>query len=133
MKTIKEMTEIMLAYDRGEQIERSFFDLEHWEDATPNFKWNWQVFDYRVKPKSKTKFIPFETTEEFLEAQKKHGQQIIKLNDLNNLKYYGYVNNIGDLVLVDNWNYCILTSFETLFNSYIFQDRTPCGKEIVNE
>ena len=58
MKTIKEMTEIMLAYESGEQIENQY--KGEWI-LCEKPKWNWSICDYRVKPKPK--YAPFSTAE----------------------------------------------------------------------
>jgi len=51
MKTTQEMIEVMQAHIRGEQIEiRGLADGSQWSERnTP--RWNWEVCDYRVKPK----------------------------------------------------------------------------------
>ena len=67
MKTTKEMIEVMQAYDRGEQIQ--LLDrLGNWVDIDMP-EWSWGLRDYRVKPKKK--YVPFETAEEFITAQRK--------------------------------------------------------------
>ena len=49
MSTTKEKAEIMLAFDRGEDIQREY--CGRWiDEKEPN--WNWTV-NYRIKPKSK--------------------------------------------------------------------------------
>lgn len=65
MKTTKEMIEVMQAYERGEKIEALYNDV--WVDIYIP-EWSWGLRDYRVK--QKTKFVPFDTPEEFLAAQR---------------------------------------------------------------
>jgi hypothetical protein len=49
--TTKEMIEVMQAYEKGEEIERRLADCEDiWVPATSPY-WNWDNFEYRVKPK----------------------------------------------------------------------------------
>ena len=130
MKTTKEMTEIMLAYERGEQIEFISKDLRSsadWTTMTQEPEWNWSDFDYRVKPKPI--YRPYKNAAEFLAAQKEHGMNI----RLNGHNYYGlplYITNIligiqwpqGDGSTVD-----IDVSYEELLRDYTWQDETPCG------
>ena len=68
MKTIKEMIEVMQAYERGEQVEH-YYKGEWILCEEP--KWNWGYVDYRIKPKPE--FRPFKSVDEFLEAQREHG------------------------------------------------------------
>ena len=51
MKKLKEMIEVMKAFDEGKEIECRFIgnDAEQWcKFYTSN--WNWEDFDYRIKP-----------------------------------------------------------------------------------
>ena len=125
MKTTKEMIEVMQAYDRGEQIE--FMDCSRkWKDTT-NPIWDWARYDYRIKPKPK--FVPFDTAEEFLAAQRVHG----------NIANYELVEK-GLLVFVNNSNVIVIfnqitlrytmISYNEFFRDYKFSDGTPCGKEV---
>lgn len=130
MKTTKEMTEIMLAFERGEQIEFISKDLRSsadWTIMTQEPEWNWSDFDYRVKPKPT--YRPYKNAAEFLAAQKEHGMNI----RLKKHNYYGlplYITNIligiqwpqGDGSTVD-----IDVSYEELLRDYTWQDETPCG------
>ena len=132
MKTTKEKIEIMQAYNRGEQIQISYDD-NVWEDVkSPGF--NWVNYDYRVKPKPK--YVPFETAEQFLEAQEKHGQAVIQIHYVNKdntvcNQFRAYVNNLGNIVLYDGVNTVRLLTLEQLFNDYYFaNDLAPCGKII---
>ena len=69
------MIQIMQAYESGEQIQvkNTINDTKWKEIEFPG--WNWIYYDYRVKPKSK--YVPFETAEEFLAAQRAHGEVIV--------------------------------------------------------
>ena len=127
MKTIKEMIEVMQAYERGEQIE-SICKIKNalWYECN-NPIWNWSDFDYRVKPNKK--YIPFETSEEFLAAYRKHGEFIE--NKESGEKMNAYVDKNGIVILSTALN-CTYTfeSLGTLFGCYKFSDGTPCGKEV---
>ena len=125
MKTTKEMIEVMQAYDRGEQIQLLNID-GNWEDKD-NPAWNWPKCDYSVKPK--TKYVPFDTPEEFLAAYRKHGEFIE--NKESGEKMNAYVDKNGIVILSTALN-CTYTfeSLRTLFGCYKFSDGTPCGKEV---
>ena len=124
MKTIKEMIEVMQAYDRGEQIEESI-DQKVWFTCEPI--WNWAKCDYRVKQKE---YEPFDTAEEFLAAQRKHGEVIV--DKTSGEKSNAYVNKNGTVVstkiLSNVWT---IGCLGTTFRYYKFEDGTPCGKEVI--
>lgn len=123
MKTTKEMIDVMKTYLDGEQIEESI-DKKVWFTCEPI--WNWEKYDYRVKKKV---YVPFDTAEEFLAAQRKHGVFIV--NKESGEKMNAYVDKNGIVILSTALN-CTYTfeSLGTLFGYYNFSDGTPCGKEV---
>ena len=123
MKTTKEMIEVMQAYDMGEQIE--CFNDEQWKDVN-NPIWDWLHNDYRVKPN----YAPFDTADEFLTAQRKHGETVrCKLDDE---LYHAYINNRAETILVSHYGRTgsIMTNIVNMYDKYEFADGTPCGKEV---
>ena len=126
MKTTKEIIEVMQAYDRGEQVQLLNID-GNWEDIkSPT--WSWGLRDYRVKPKKK--YIPFDTANEFLEAQRKHGETVrCKIDDE---LYHVYINNRSETILVSHYGRTgsIMTNIVNMYDKYEFADGTPCGKEV---
>lgn len=125
MKTTKEMIDVMQSYLCGEKIE--FLNGKKWRDAD-NPVWDWIHNDYRVKPK--TKYVPFDTAEEFLTAQRKHGEIVrCKLDDE---LYYAYINSGNETILVNNLEHTcsIITNIVNMYDEYEFEDGTPCGKEV---
>ena len=125
MKTTKEMIEVMQAYDRGEQIEACYDGV--WVDIYIP-EWSWGLRDYRVKPKKK--YIPFDTAEEFLAAQRKHGETVrYKIDDE---LYHVYINNRSETILVSHYGRTcsIVTNIVNMYDEYEFADGTPCGKEV---
>ena len=126
MKAIQEMVDIMQAYQEGKQIQ--IYDKIHkqwWVDCEPN--WNWGLHEYRIKPEPE--FAPFESAEEFLEAQRKHGAKIKRIKDDVLLDIY--VNYYTDRVLlVDSIGTIENTLLSILYRNYKFLDGTPCGKEV---
>ena len=124
MKTTKEIIEVMQPYDRGEQIESCYGSVWVYIDMP---EWSCGLRDYRVKPK--TKYVPFDTPEEFLTAYRKHGEFIE--NKETGEKMNAYVDKNGIVILSTALN-CTYTfeSLGTLFGCYKFSDGTPCGKEV---
>ena len=126
MKTTKEMIDVMQAYDRGEQIQ--LLDrLGNWVDIDMP-EWSWGLLDYRVKPKKK--YIPFDTAEEFLAAQRKHGETVrCKIDDE---LYHSYINNRAETILVSHYGRTcsIVTNIVNMYDKYEFADGTPCGKDV---
>ena len=130
MKTTKEMIEVMQAYDRGEQIEACYNGV--WVDICIP-EWSWGLRDYRVKPKKS--YAPFDTPEEFLTAQRKHGCELITIEDGEKKKHYVSVTLDGNVFehkienRISNCTY--LGDLEDLLlDDYKFEDGTPCGKEV---
>lgn len=58
MKTLKEKIEVMQAALAGKEIEIEDYGQENWQLARCPLKWNWQVFDYRIKPENKQ--VPYD-------------------------------------------------------------------------
>ena len=129
MKTTKEMIEVMQAFERGEQIQVKTPNKKcEWEDIKePN--WQWNFCDYRVKPKKK-KYVPFDTAEEFLAAQREHGKFVFK-DDGYNEHFEIYVNKYCMLVArkpIKGTTYIMRA--EKFLIYFKFADGTPCGKEV---
>ena len=128
MKKTKEMIEVMQAYDRGEKIVVHYlYDHKDYWIPCDTPIWDWNKFDYRVKPKKS--YVPFHTPEEFLTAYRKHGEFIE--NKETGEKMNAYVDKNGIVILSTALN-CTYTfeSLGTLFGCYKFSDGTPCGKEV---
>ena len=127
MKTTKEMIDVMQAYDSGEQIE--CFNDEEWK-YVKNPVWDWLHNNYRVKQK---KYVPFDTAEEFLAAQREHGGDgLISIKD-GALKKHDISVSIDGCVYdhIDDGDVDYIGEFEDLlFEDYKFSDGTPCGKEV---
>ena len=132
MKTIKEMVDIMQACERGEQIEFCYTDevIKVWQDTNGKPLWNWGDTDYRVKPKPK--YVPFETAEEFIIAQRNKGNVII--NKGSGTKYNIFINASNIVYLVNIYSFSFLSTlkkiFDELLEKYLFKDNTPFGVEI---
>ena len=129
MKTTKEMIEVMQAYLNGEQIEESI-DQKVWFTCEPI--WNWAKCDYRVKKKV---YVPFDTAEEFLAAQRKHGCGLITIEDGEKKEHYVSVTldgNVFEHIIENRSSNCTYLGDleDLLLDDYKFTDGTPCGKEI---
>ena len=132
MKTTKEMIEVMQAYERGEQIQIKILDINCiWEDTEHPY-WNWAKCDYRVK---KNVYVPFETAEEFLAAQRKHGDGVISIDDNGVIKANdisispdGSVYEHKENQWASDCEY--IGNLKDLFEDFKMADGTPCGKEV---
>ena len=93
----------------------------------PTPKWDWLHNDYRVK--QKPKYVPFDTPEEFLEAQRVHGE--VLEDKENGVKMTAYVNKNGIVVSPKFFsNIWMVSSLQNILRDYRFKDGTPCGKII---
>lgn len=132
MKSTNEMISVMRAYECGEQIQFCVLG-DHpiwsiWDDVIGIPTWDWSKYDYRVK--SKAKYVPFESAEEFLKAQWEHGESI--LFDDDDRHYFAFVNAFNEVRIERQDVYT--TTFENLLASKgKFKDGTPCGKETIYE
>ena len=128
------MIEVMQAYERGEQIEFCYNDenIKVWENTNGEPLWNWGDTDYRVKPEPK--YVPFGTAEEFLAAQRKHGEGVISIDNDGTLKTHDLSITLDGMVYEhgeDQWACTYLGDLEDLLlDNYQFADGTPCGKDI---
>ena len=129
MKDIDEMIEVMQAYKNGEQIEFCYTDevIKVWQDTNGKPLWNWGDTDYRVKPKPK--YVPFETAEEFIIAQRNKGNVII--NKGSGTKYNIFINASNIVYLVNIYSFSFLSTLKKIFDEFTFTDGTPCGKEVI--
>lgn len=129
MKTTKEMIEVMQAYERGEQIEESLLqDQKVWFTCEPI--WNWAKCDYQVKKKV---YVPFDTAEEFFEAQRKHGCGLITIEDGKQKSHDVSITLDGRVFEHGEYHFACtyLGDLEDLLlEDYKFADGTPCGKEV---
>ena len=117
---------------------------DEWMDMTKEPKWNWDEFDYRVKPtkkkKPKPKYRPFFNTQEILDAMQKNGCSVIDKRKGDVYKIY-ITNFIGK-----DWGHVVLEKFfihnndtvyeytqvsvSELFNYFYFINNIPCGVKI---
>ena len=128
--TTEQMINVMLAYDRGEQIEFIQKDLRSsadWTTMTQEPEWNWADFEYRVK--SKPTYRPYKNAAEFLAAQKEHGMNISR----KGCNYYRLPLYITDTLIgiqclrSDGSVVSVAKLYEDLLREYTWQDGTPCG------
>lgn len=131
MKTTKEMIEVMQAYLKGEKIEYRYGPTDWLECRTPI--WDWTQCDYRVKPKKS--YVPFDTADEFLVAQREHGDGLISIDDNGVVKAHdisispdGSVYEHGENQWTSTCEY--IGDLKDLFEDFKMADGTPCGKEV---
>ena len=131
MKTVKEKIEVMTAYEEGRKIEARYMQDGDWFNC-PEPRWNWDVYDYRVK--EEPKYRPYKDTEEmindfcerfgvkrtnfgepFIWVKAKTGQQKSLITDYDNAR------NLADL------SYTSLTLTE-LFEQFTYLNDSLIGK-----
>ena len=127
MKTVHEKIEVMQAFLHNKRIQSIIPNATFkWEDVKEP-TWNWEKFDYRVKPKPK--YVPFETAEEFIIAQRNKGNVII--NKGSGTKYNIFINASNIVYLVNIYSFSFLSTLKKIFDEFTFTDGTPCGKEVI--
>ena len=128
--TITEMTKVMLAYERGEQIEYREKKDSEWLPLFHDPYWDWAQFEYRIK--SKPTYRPYKNVAEFLAAQKEHGMYI---RPKDSTSRYELPTSVDDGMVVflipikDNGAYPVCYHYDTLLADKVWQDGTPCGVE----
>ena len=128
--TIAEMIKVMLAYERGEQIEYKEKKDSEWLPLFHDPYWDWVQFEYRIKPKHI--FRPYESAEEFLQAQKEHGMYI---RPKDSTSRYELPTSVDDekvvFILPTNTSnaYAVCYHYDNLLKDKVWQDGTPCGVE----
>lgn len=74
--TTEEMIIVMQEWLDGKEIEVRLIGTKKWLECQDP-EWDWSKMDYRVKPEPpKPKYVPYESAEEFLKAQKEHGPYV---------------------------------------------------------
>ena len=128
--TTKEKIEVMQAFIDGKQIQQGLCyigDIE-WEDVYSEPIWRWDYYEYRIKPNgqqpksSMRKLRPYANAEEFLQAMRAHGPYVT--NDDNLFRLAKIVSNVDVILSKETF-----TSYQTLYEHYVWQDKTPCGIE----
>lgn len=133
MKTTKEMIEVMQAFVDGKTIQSRRYNFEEWEDiiyCIPT--WNWDVFEYRIKPEQKVpKYRQYKNVIEFIDDYKERfNHQTIWLrggvgcNNGLRLLVIGFDSDKNDVAIGGlGW-----FGMEPLFKEFVYLDGTPCGK-----
>ena len=122
---VKKAAEIMLAFADGAEIQYSHKGKDNWinwiNEFSPSF--DWQTFDYRIKPESK--YRPFKTQEECWNEMHKHPD----LGYIKNIVRDEIVQimRIGDEEL-NVLDYTISPyAFGLSFQTFVFTDGEPFG------
>lgn len=114
----KHLSEILKAYSEG-RIIQIHLPSDKWED-TPYPAFDRHPLNYRIKPEPK--YRPYNSAEEFLNAQKEHGPHI-----LYDKFGYNVITQINqDSIWINLYQSHQKISFSKLVN-YKWQDGTPCG------
>lgn len=104
MKTVKEMTEVMQAYDEGKKIER-INKKDGYVSSVINTEWDWEEYDYRIKSERTTRPM---TLEEIVVWWKNHRTEIITFHktDYTEELYLTFITGI-DIDKEDEHPICI--------------------------
>lgn len=124
--TIKEKIAVMQAYAEGKEIEMCSTDansVKKWvKDCCPI--WNWQYYDYRVKPAISLRPYIFEE----LKAEMAKGKIAVKelgyrrIFTILQVKYD--VDKKCEIIQLTNFNGI---TYEQLLKNYVWLDDSPCG------
>ena len=116
MKTIEEMIAVMTACKEGKTIQCANAGNDDWEDWS-HPSWNWNRFDYRVKPEPKIR--PYANAKEFIAAAKEHGPYVYHIGQ------YSIVRIVDDNgANIDNAH---MPYTHLLSLNYRWQDGHKCG------
>lgn len=121
--TTREKIEVMQAYEDGKEIEfRSAHTEEVWMRC---FKaiWNWEKFEYRVKPdpKPESEYVPYDSATE-VEKDK----WVVNRNTGVMYRIVTLDKNDNTVLLSGNgWVYP-----SDLFKNFMYEDGTRCGKKV---
>lgn len=88
-----------------------------------------------MKGNETKRYVSFETAEEFLIASKQH-EYCLKKDNLDKIKYFPFLQATeeqDEVALISakrNESLEEILTFNRLFDEYMWEDDTPCGKEI---
>lgn len=117
----KKAIELLQAYIDGKTIEYKIRGIDYnWcqfkKNDNPAF--DWSTTDYRIKPEPT--YRPYNSMQEFMEAEKKHGPWLLR--DCDHSIAYKALHVSDQAVSFLNYH----KSFEDLFNDFEWQDGTGC-------
>lgn len=119
MKSIDEMCAVMQAYKEGKTIEfKDNRTVENEWKICVNPTWNWNYFDYRVKPEPK--YVPYDSVSEI-----DRNKWVRKKDVPNVLRAITMINIATNEVHIAG--YCWNT-IEGSFEMFEYEDGTPFGK-----
>lgn len=116
--TDEEIIAVVTAHKEGKTIEFSLLSEEYWT-LTTFPQWDFCRYNYRIKPEPH--YRPFKTTEEVMEAIKKHGSWLRN----NGGNTYQHILTFGEVLI--RVGAAVLKSYESVFKDYVFADGTPFG------
>lgn len=142
MTETEQIVNVMRAYynDKKKIQFRDKNSNDDWMDMTQEPEWNWDEFDYRVKPTNNSKYRQFYNMKEILNAMHKNGCSVRDIRNDNVYKIY--ITNFID----KDWGRVVLEKIDTygnditykytsvsiikLFNYFCFMNDIPCGVKI---
>ena len=141
MTETEQIVNVMRAYynDKKKIQFRDKNSNDDWMDMTQEPEWNWNDFDYRVKPTNNSNYRQFYNMKEILNAMHKNGCSVRDIRNDNVYKIYitNFIDKDWGRVVLENDIYgndtiCKYTpvSISELFNYFYFMNDIPCGVKI---
>lgn len=118
--TIPEMINVMKACEEGKTIQCSYRGENAWIGAA-NPIWDWDKYDYRIKPEPK--YVPYDNISEV----DKDKWIKSKSNDILSRIMALDARDSDSSVELRHYGWC---SLKELFEYYTYEDGTPCGKKV---
>ena len=123
--------EIMKAYVEGKQLQYKYYTFDAWTDCD-NPQFNFELFQYRIKPKEPT-YRPYKDCEEmiadfnkrFPSGQPNCSMPLIWLRDKDGDRLLVH----GFLTIAVELSEYIFTTLVELRNKFTYLDGSPCGKK----
>jgi len=128
------MIAVMQAAKEGKEIEAKYLrgcnSNCEWGYSSHQL-WDWDHYDYRIKTEEpKPEYVPYESAEEFLQAQRVHGKCVNDSYVAGLGVCVPYINTDNDIILEKGHRkqeyYCI--DLVKLLELFKWQDGTSCGK-----
>lgn len=131
--TLEEKISVMTAYSNGKtvQCKAKFLIDDNWDDAS-NPEWNWDDFEYRIKPEAT--YRPYKDTDEMIaDFDERFSLKCSKKYPISLIWVMGKGNKEKSLITGFGEGYVriggVAFALGDIFKRCTYLDGTPCGKE----